>query len=74
MLEAGGFQDSAGLALRIPLLQWITISASGSSSLETLADFAERNQLRRGDIADLVLVRLAHVDQDEVIAAIELRL
>src|SRR5579871_1833989 len=39
--------------------------------MQSLRHFAERNQLRGGDVADLVLVRLAHVDQHELVTAVE---
>ena len=73
--EAGLFAVSRRLlALRIPLLQWATISTDASSSFEALGEFSERNQLRSGDAADLVFVRLAHIDQNELVAAIDFRL
>ena len=41
--------------------------------VEAFWQLTERNQLRSGDAADLVFVRLAHVDEDEVVAAIDFR-
>ena len=37
-------------------------------------ELAERDELRAGDAADVPLIRLAHVEEHEVVAAIELRL
>ena len=67
-------RTAQALALRMPLLQWITMSAVGIELAHVLRELAQRNQLRAGNAADLVLVRLAHVDQHEVVAAIDLLL
>ena len=73
-LKPDCFRKSTAFALRMPLLQCATISSSGSSSPTRFGKFAERNQSRAGNAADLEFVRLAHVDQREIVAAIELRL
>ena len=50
-----------------------TISAVRIEFGQALRQFAERNQRRARNAADLKFVRLAHVDQHELIAAIEFR-
>ena len=53
------------LALRMPDLQWTMISVPGRQLAEAAGQLAERNQRRARDAADLELVRLAHVEQEE---------
>ena len=50
------------------------MSAVGIELADALGKLAERNELRAGDVADPVLVRLAHVNQHEVFSAIDLGL
>jgi len=58
------------LALRTPLRQWITMSDWGRTR-SSVWNFAQRDQSGGGDMADLVLVRLAHVDRHEMVSAVE---
>jgi hypothetical protein len=45
---------------------------TGAELVQAHGNFAQRDQPGGGDMADRVLVRLAHVDQDEVVSAVEL--
>jgi hypothetical protein len=49
------------------------MSASGSNSPTRLAISPSGISFAPGMLADLVFVRLAHVDQHEVVAAVQLR-
>ena len=64
----------AAFWLRPPVLQWTTISRSfcAASSPMRLAKFADRDE-RRADVHDLVLVRLADVEDEDVFLGVELR-
>ena len=63
-------RKATALALRPPILQWTTISRLESSSLTRLGRSFERNQMS-ADVADLVFVRLAHVEHEEILFRIE---
>ena len=65
-------RNSTASAERFPLRQCATISRELSSSLTRLREFAERNQVA-AEIADLIFVRFANVEDVEIVAAIETR-
>ena len=65
-------RNSTASAERLPLRQWATISRELSSSLTRLRKIAERNQVA-AEIADLIFVRLANVENVEIVAAIQTR-
>ena len=65
------------LALRPPILQCTTISGASAprgSAASCFGKLAQRNQRRSRDAADLKLIRLAHVEDEQPIAAIDARL
>ena len=64
-------RKSAALALRPPILHCTTISVVRVELGVTPRDIAERDQLRPGDAVDLVFVRLADVDDAQLVAAVE---
>ena len=67
--------SATALALRAPDLQWTMISCPGRWQLaEPARQLAEGNQRRTRNAADLELVRLAHVEQEERRARVDPRL
>src|SRR5262249_7497775 len=71
VLEAVGPQDAAGAGAPHTCIAVDYDIGVGVEFPEALADFTERNELGPGDVADLVFVRLADIDEHEVIAAIQ---
>src|SRR5436190_1954644 len=74
VLKSGLAEDSTGLSAAHAALAVNDDIGVRVELGEALPDLAERDQARGGDVADLVLVRLANVDQYEVVAAVELGL
>src|ERR1035438_7445063 len=72
MFEARRFQNAAGARAAHAALAMDHDVGFRIQFTQPLADFAQRNQLGRGDVADLVFVGFAHVDQDELIATVQL--
>ena len=58
------------LALRTPLRQWATISRLESSSFMRAGSIAQRDEIP-ADVADLIFVRLAHIEDEDVVASVE---
>ena len=55
----------------MPLLQWTTISRSGVELAEALRQLRQRDQRAAGNAADLKLLGVAHVEDEQVLAAVE---
>ena len=72
-LNPACFRKSTAFALRTPLLQCATISSAVFSSFTRFGRSPSGISFASGNAADLVFVRLAHVDQHELVAAIDLR-
>src|ERR1035438_3939688 len=68
VLEARRLQDAAGSRAPHPALAVNHDVGVGIEFAQPLADLAERNQPGRRDVADLVFVGLAHVDQHKGVA------
>jgi hypothetical protein len=66
-------RKSTALALRAPLLQCTTISRLESSSCNARRQIAKRNQMPL-DVDDLILMRLAHIEHENVFLASRRRL
>ena len=67
-------RNAIALALRMPLLQWTTISRFAVQLAEALRQLRQRHQRAAGDPADLELLRVAHVEDEDLLAAVEPRL
>src|SRR5580692_10771660 len=74
LAEAGLTKEVARLAAADSALAMCDDLDGAVELIDPLGQIAQRDQLRSGDLADLILVRLAYIDQQEVVAAILLGL
>src|SRR5579863_5289439 len=73
-LEASGPQNVAGFGAAAAHLAMRDDLDARIELVQPLRQIAQRDQLRARDAGDLVLVRLTHIDELELVAAIEARL